>query len=82
MSCERLLKCPFCGGEAKINSWAFLNCSALVKCKKCGARTLEYKSASYEDAKLNAIKAWNNRKNIEDMLKMQMFDSLKYTRRE
>lgn len=58
---EKLKNCPFCGGEGRIRSGAFFTCIAEVRCEQCGVRTMEYKSASSEDAKLQAIGAWNRR---------------------
>ena len=49
---EELLKCPFCGGEAKLHSGLLNN---WVLCLQCGVET---------KAKLNkqdAIVAWNRR---------------------
>ena len=62
---DKLLPCPFCGGEATLRKSAFFTCKTFAKCKKCGARTLEYSSASMEDAEMNAIHSWNTRKPME-----------------
>ena len=62
---SELKRCPFCGGEARILTSVFFRSDACVKCKKCGASTLVHSSASNEDAKLNAIKAWNTRKPMD-----------------
>lgn len=65
---EELKKCPFCGGEAKLNErfrpgvanrkmyW--------VSCKKCGA-TQPYHSVAGYRKKVGAIGAWNTRKPME-----------------
>ena len=63
-----LLKCPFCGGEAKLMTSAFFSHDALVVCKKCGSRTLTHTSSSHEDAKMNAIQAWNRRRPVDDVV--------------
>ena len=65
---KRLLPCPFCGGEAKLMASAFLSHDAFVMCKSCGAKTLIHSSASRDDAKMNAIKAWNTRKPVDDVV--------------
>ena len=58
---EELKKCPFCGGEAKTS---FVFGRAGVVCAECDANIRMYLDASMEDA----IKAWNNRKPVEDVL--------------
>ena len=50
---EELKKCPFCGGEARINAYGFNQYS--VECLNCGAET------SREQGVENAIQAWNKR---------------------
>ncbi len=65
MSDKRLLPCPFCGGEARLHNAVFLKIEATVVCKDCGARTLTHSSASFSNANMNAIKAWNTRKPID-----------------
>jgi Lar family restriction alleviation protein len=64
---DKLLPCPFCGGEA------FIYCSgsngigifADVHCKECHASTFRIKiGVSEADANKNiAIEAWNRRSN-------------------
>ncbi len=70
---EKLKKCPFCGGEAKIkmkrkndDGW-----SIWCECEKCHAKAEEdYPSMQNEDSvlnsinicEMNAISAWNRRK--------------------
>lgn len=65
---SEIKRCPFCGGEAKLMASAFFTHDAYVRCKNCGASTLVHSSASREDAKLNAIKAWNNRKPMQNIV--------------
>lgn len=59
---SELKKCPFCGGEAK-TSVVFGR--AGVVCTECDANIRMYLDASVEDA----VKAWNNRKPVDDVLK-------------
>ena len=62
---SELKRCPFCGGEARMHKTAFLKYEVEVVCKNCGARTLTHSSASFSDANMNAIKAWNTRKPMD-----------------
>lgn len=68
MSEIKLLPCPFCGGEAILSKNALFTCSSFVKCKKCGARTMEHTSESMANAKLNAVNAWNTRKPMQEIV--------------
>lgn len=54
---EELKKCPFCGGEAKVDELKLSNEFSYkrVFCTKCKARTKNYRS--YDEA----IGAWNDR---------------------
>ena len=88
---SELKRCPFCGGEARMHKTAFLKYEVEVVCKNCGARTLTHSSASFSDANMNAIKAWNTRKpmdriveRLEDyrMWKELMIYDLTYRERE
>ena len=79
MNDKRLLKCPFCGGEAEFHrtpvktngGWCD---SVVVRCKKCEARTnrilydarKHQNDSEYEEA----AAAWNNRKPVENVLKL------------
>ena len=56
-----LKPCPFCDGKAVLLSSVFFSASAEVRCKKCGARTIEYKGWNYSDVVLLASQAWNRR---------------------
>lgn len=58
---EELMKCPFCGGEARtiyavndINRWG-------VMCKNCSATVEVEDNKGIEDTEDNAIRAWNRR---------------------
>lgn len=53
---EDLKKCPFCGGEAKVEK---RNYGYQVRCQKCGARGKYSK-----DSRDESIEKWNRR--IED----------------
>jgi Lar family restriction alleviation protein len=71
MSEIKLLPCPFCGGEAKLNEryregvanrkmyW--------VSCRKCGVKQPYHSLAGYRKV-VGAIKAWNTRKPVERIL--------------
>ena len=65
MSKTKLKPCPFCGGEAEIvyalhdyNLWG-------VRCKNCDASV---ECSIEEDSEENAVKAWNTRKPVDDVL--------------
>ena len=62
---DRLLSCPFCGGEAEIlehdNGWAIWHC---IMCKNCKASQEWRKGYTKEEA----IKAWNTRKPMERIM--------------
>lgn len=53
---NRLLNCPFCGGEALLRGFFF------VQCIKCGVSTLTYLT------EIDAIKAWNTRKPMQNIV--------------
>ena len=61
---EQLKKCPFCGGEARMQK-KFFNVESValmrfqVACMECGANNDWYTDKGY------AIKAWNTRKPME-----------------
>ena len=68
MSEIKLLPCPFCGGEAKTgyaindyNRWGVIctNCEACVE-------VAEWKGVA--DTEENAIRAWNTRKPIQEIM--------------
>ena len=65
---EKLLPCPFCGGEAyyrtphKAKGTAFVVVG--VECRKCGAApfaTMTYEGNSREEMNAVAAKHWNRR---------------------
>ena len=55
-----ILNCPFCNGEAEIKS-GIRETSAYVICSNCDISTNHYNCVTFEDAKEQAIKAWNRR---------------------
>lgn len=67
---EKLLPCPFCGGEPEfVGSTAFNGCMATVKCK-CGASITARESEMWltSDGKgykadVRAVITWNKREN-------------------
>lgn len=61
---EELKPCPFCEGKAQIlgNAWQIiLKSRAQIKCRRCGARTMEYVGLDWDDTLNLAIAAWNRR---------------------
>lgn len=58
---DKLLNCPFCGGEAKLDydlrfdDW-------FIKCNKCFCKTRTFKTSK------SAILTWNNRKPMKRIL--------------
>ena len=55
---DKLLSCPFCGGEAEINLFMGNYC---VTCKECAGAIFPYFGMTKEEA----ITAWNTRKPLE-----------------
>jgi Lar family restriction alleviation protein len=59
---NRLLSCPFCGGEAELfHDEQFIH-HAFVFCTKCEAQTRLYANGNMTE---KAIKDWNTRKPME-----------------
>ena len=60
-----LKKCPFCGGEAKLNYERIQGEDkgfwAQVKCKKCCGRSGGTWAGSYNAAERKEMEAWNRR---------------------
>lgn len=64
MSKTKLLNCPFCGGEAKMQRIINLDDfdDFFIMCEKCFSRTKKFK------AERSAILVWNTRKPMERIL--------------
>ena len=75
-----LKPCPFCGNEVEVekiplwygNGHGYKDCYEFkIRCKKCGCRVDQPKNDSVyrseEEAKKNAIEAWNRRVKDEQM---------------
>ena len=56
MSEIKLLPCPFCGGEAKVCKYYF------IQCTKCGTSTLTHTNRE------EAIESWNTRKPMQEIM--------------
>ena len=56
----KLKPCPFCGGEARIQSQFYDYMRFWGECKDCKASA--YVKAPDDDNRKGAIKAWNKRK--------------------
>ena len=59
---ERLLSCPFCGGEAEpsLTDWKFA-----VRCKRCKATV----SREYSEVNGAEVLKWNTRKQMQEIVK-------------
>lgn len=69
---SKLKRCPFCGGEARLEqvpgaTWD----KFVVTCKsmKCCAFYIGYCDEGIYDTKTKAIEAWNTRKPVENVMK-------------
>ena len=69
MSEIKLLPCPFCGGEARLQRKGKKR-EYYVICKKCGCRTpyYKYQFSSNEKLREEAIATWNTRKPMERII--------------
>lgn len=71
MSEIKLLPCPFCGGEAKMNERyreGIANRKMYwVSCKKCGASQPYHSLAGYRRS-VGAIGQWNTRKPMQEIV--------------
>ena len=73
MSDERLLKCPFCGGEAEFHrSLSVIGDIVTVRCKTCKAKTagilFDARKHSNDEEYDEAAALWNTRKPVDDVL--------------
>ena len=62
---ERLKRCPFCGGKARVSS-EYQDYDAYVECLECEGRGTSYNTdsqstESMEEVRAAAIAAWNRR---------------------
>lgn len=62
MNTDKLLPCPFCGGEVVSTTGAYG--AQLFHCGQCGANVSFLGAESKGDKK--AIEAWNRRRNSEE----------------
>lgn len=68
---DKLLKCPFCGGEASLETISNLTRTEYVVCcdnKKCICFYIGYGDVGLYETKEKAIEAWNQRKPMERIL--------------
>lgn len=67
MSDERLLPCPFCGGEAEvITTKTRQGQTSSVRCSKCSCKVTILKPAFYDgDVEKDTVEHWNTRKPME-----------------
>lgn len=81
MSDERLLPCPFCGGEAEIIEEGFLAEPDyfMIRCKDKNC-TMRPKTDFYKD-KSKVISFWNTRKPIEKIIDRLEQQKQQYKRR-
>jgi len=57
---EKLKRCPFCGGKAKLEEITSLE--PWIECKQCGVRVMvKTIYRAFKDTEENAIKQWNTR---------------------
>lgn len=64
---DELKKCPFCGGEAELSHTYEAGKFSFVICVQCGVR-IRLIPISYEySSDKEAIKAWNERVNYENI---------------
>ena len=58
---EKLKKCPFCGGEAKISHiGSKTRIATAIECSECHAGICRY-YYGHDDAEAEVIEAWNMR---------------------
>ena len=62
---ERIKRCPFCGGEAKVEN---LVDHVWIECRKCGAKSDSVRNSPYHASAEVALEKWNARMSDEQML--------------
>ena len=67
---ERLKRCPFCGGKARVSS-EYQDYDAYVECQECEGRGASYNpdrlsTESMDEVRAAAIAAWNRRVNDDE----------------
>lgn len=66
---EELKRCPFCGGVAAIQQYqCYLVTKVLVRCTRCGARTLAIEQSPDYCARDRVAKAWNRREQFNEWI--------------
>lgn len=66
---DQLKPCPFCGGEAFMESWvARKGFEANVHCNSCSAMVYTITYDFEEQAEKNAIEQWNRREPIDKVV--------------
>ena len=73
MSEIKLLPCPFCGGEAKLEGryreWDGIYYDVVyVYCTLCGCQTSDESIGERKDREQKSIEKWNNRKPVDDVV--------------
>lgn len=70
MSEIKLLSCPFCGGEARVNTnKTTQGQTVLISCTNCNCKNHLYARACYKgDIEKEAIGIWNSRKPMEQIV--------------
>lgn len=68
MSETKLLPCPFCGGEAEVETGSVFMWEHIIVCKNCGASSKMMNGIAPSQAREKAINAWNTRKPVERLL--------------
>lgn len=70
----KLLPCPFCGGEAKLERKVVCYGHgeyvevAYIKCEECSCRTGEMWNGNIEQRVKDAIQSWNRRKPMQEIV--------------
>lgn len=78
----KLLPCPFCNGEARLQRKNKKHGYYIV-CKKCGCRTpyYQYQFSSLEKLRNEAITTWNTREPIEEIVRQLKNQVTQYNNR-